>query len=169
MSQKRYIVKLSSEEREHLEGMLSKGKHSAALLTKVRILLKADVHHPFGGWKDSDICNALSLHKNRVEVVRRQFVEQGFDSFMIRKKRETPPRPRKFDGEKEARLIQLACCEPPDGRVRWTLELLAEKVVELGIVDAASDSVIYQTLKKTNLSHIYGNNGSFLLRKTPLL
>jgi hypothetical protein len=141
--------------------MLSKGRHSAALLTKVRIILKADENHPDGGWKDSDICRALSLQKNRVEVVRQQFVERGFEAFLRRKQRETPPRPRKFDGEKEARLIQLACCEPPDGRARWTLELLAGKVVELGIVDAASESVIYQTLKKTRLSHTFGNNGSF--------
>jgi hypothetical protein len=166
MTHKHYIVKLTEEERARLEGMLKKGKHPAALLTKIRILLKADAAHADGGWPDSAICEALSLQKNRPEVIRRIFVEEGLERVLTRKKREIPPTPRTFDGEKEARLIQLACSAPPEGRARWTLELLAEKVVELKIVDAASDSTVYQTLKKTNSSLISRNNGSFRRKKT---
>jgi hypothetical protein len=166
MSQKRYVVALSAEEREQLEGLLHKGKHSAALLTKVRIILKADAAHPESGWKDKDICEALSLQKNRPEEVRKQFVEQGMERFLTRKQRDTPPNPRIFDGVKEARLIQLACSAPPDGRARWTLELLANKAVALNMVDAVSDSTVGRVLKKTNLNRICGSNGSFPLRKT---
>ncbi len=157
--EKRYIVRLTSEERSRLEGMLKKGKHAAAVLTKVRILLKADADHAEGGCPDSAICDALSLQKNRAEVVRKLFVEEGLERVLTRKKREIPPTPPTFDGEKEARLIQLACSHPPEGRARWTLELLAEKVVELKIVEAVSDSTIYRTLKKTRSSRICGSNG----------
>jgi hypothetical protein len=166
MTHKHYIVKLTAEERVRLEGMLKKGKHPAAMLTKIRILLKADADHPAGGWTDAAICEALSLQKNRPEVIRQRFVEEGLERVLTRKKREISPTPRIFDGEKEARLIQLACSTPPEGRARWTLELLAEKVVELKIVDAASDSTVYQTLKKTNLNLISRNNGSSRRRQT---
>ncbi len=154
MSQKRYIVKLTEEERVYLEGMLKKGKHPAALLTKVRILLKADASHPAGGCTDAWICEALSLQKNRPEEIRKLFVEEGLERVLMRKKRETPSVPPIFDGEKEARLIALACSEPPAGRARWTLQLLADTLVELKIVDAVSDDTVRLVLKKTNLSLI---------------
>ena len=159
MPKKEYIVKLGCEERERLEVMLSKGKHSARLLTNIRILLKADVNQCGGSWKDMEICNALSLNKNRPEKIRKRFVEEGLERILTYKKRASPPIVRILDGEKEARLIQLACSSPPEGRCRWTLELLADKMVQLHIVDTISDSTIYRTLKKTSLSRISGNNG----------
>ena len=167
MSQKRHIVKLTSEERERLEGMLKKGKHPAAFLTKIRILLKADADHPEGGWKDAAICEALSLQKNRPEEVRRIFVEEGLERVLVRKKRALPSIPPIFDGEKQARLTMLACSHPPKGRARWTLRLLADKVVELEIVESASHSTVGLALKKTNSSLTSKNNGSFRQRKTP--
>ena len=154
MTQKRYIVKLTTEERAHLEGMLKKGRHSASLLTKIRILLKADADHPDGGWTDAAICEALSLQKNRPEEVRKIFVNDGLGRVLTRKKREAPPVAPIFDGEKQARLTMLACSAPPKGRVRWTLRLLADKVVELGIVENASHSTVGLALKKTNSSRI---------------
>ena len=166
MTQKRYIVKPTEEERARLEGMLKKGKHPAATLTKIRILLKADADHPDGGWTDARICSALSLQKNRPEEIRKRFVEEGLDRLLTRKKRLTPPVSPIFDGEKEARLVQLACSDPPPGHARWSLRLLEQKVVELRIVEAASDSTIHRTLKKTNSSLISGSSGSFPRRKT---
>jgi len=166
MTQKRYIVTLTAEERAGLEGMLTKGKHPAARLTKVRILLLADAAHPQGGRTDAEICKALSLQKNRPEEIRRLFVEEGLERVLTRKKRDTPPTPLTFDGEKEARLIALACSKPPEGRVRWTLQMLADKVVELHIVDSASDSTVYRTLKKTRLSRTSENSGSFRRKAT---
>jgi hypothetical protein len=130
MTQKRYIVKLTEEERARLEGMLTKGKHPAARLTKVRILLMADVSRPEGGCTDAAICAALSLQKNRPEEIRKVFVEEGLERVLMRKKRELPPIQPIFDGEKEARLIALACSKPPQGRARWTLQLLADTLVE---------------------------------------
>ena len=154
MTQKRYIVKLTEEERGRLEGMLTKGKHAAAKLTKVRILLLADVGHPQGGRTDAEICAALSLQKNRPEEVRRIFVGEGLERLLTRKKRATPPVAPLFDGEASARLTMLACSKPPKGRARWTLRLLADKVVELGIVECASHSTVGLALKKTNSSLI---------------
>jgi hypothetical protein len=152
MTQKRYIVKLTPEERARLEGMLTKGKHPAAALTKVRILLLADVAHPQGGRTDAEICAALLLQKNRPEEIRKLFVEEGLERVLIRKKRKTPPIAPIFDGEKSARLTMLACSQPPKGRARWTLRLLADKVVELGVVESASHSTVGLALKKTNFS-----------------
>lgn len=166
MTQKRYIVKLTTQERAQLEAMLKKGKHPAAMLTKIRILLKADADHPEGGWTDAAICEALSLQKNRPEEIRKRFVKEGLERLLSRKKRLTPPTPPIFDGEKEARLIQLACSEPPAGRARWTLQLLAGKLVELHIVDAVSDDTVRLALKKTNSSLISRSSGSSLRRKT---
>ena len=124
------------------------------MLTKIRILLKADAAHPEGGWCDAAICEALSLQKNRPEEVRKRFALEGLDRLLERKKRLTPPIAPIFDGEKEARLIQLACSPAPAGRTRWTLQLLADKLVELKIVDRVSDDTVRLVLKKTNLSLI---------------
>lgn len=159
MTQKRYIVKLTEEERARLEGMRKKGKPPAAMLTKIRILLKADADHPDGGCTDAEICEALSLQKNRPEAIRKRFVEEGLDRLLTRKKRLTPPVPPIFDGEKEARLVALACSDPPPGHARWSLRLLERKVVELRIVPAASDSTIHRTLKKTRSGLISGSSG----------
>ena len=159
ISVKRYVVRLSGEEREQLEALIRKGKSAAQRLVKARILLKADVSGAGEGWSDSRIVKALETSLSMVYRVRKQLVEEGFEAILMRKPRATPAVPRIFDGEKEAKLIALACSKPPKGRARWTLRLLENKVVELGIVERASDSTIGRTLKKTLSSRIAGSAG----------
>ena len=148
ISVKKYVVKLSGEEREQLEVLIRKGKGPARRLLKARILLKADLSERGPGWSDSKIIAALDTSASMVYRVRKQLVEEGFAAVLSRKQRATPAVPRIFDGEKEAKLIALACSKPPKGCGRWTLRLLENKVVELGIVARASDSTIGRTLKK---------------------
>ena len=159
ISVKRYVVKLQGEERKQLEALIGKGKSPAQRLLKARILLKADVSEADEGWSDSRIITALETSPSMVYRVRKQLVEEGLEAVLSRKQRVTPAVARIFDGEKEAKLIALACSEPPKGRARWTLRLLENKVVELGIVDRASDSTIGRTLKKTRSSRIAGSAG----------
>jgi transposase len=148
MPRKKYIVDLTDEEREELEALISSGVAPARKLTRARILLKADE-----GWTDQAISDALDVGTATVERVRKRFVEWGGISAIERRK---PRRryERKLDGDAEARLIALACSAPPEGRERWTLKLLAEKIVTLEAVDI--ESVSYETvrrvLKKTGLS-----------------
>jgi|SRR5882757_194988 hypothetical protein len=163
---KRYVVRLSGDEREQLETLIRKGKSPAQRLLKARILLKADVSEDGEGWSDSRIIGALETSASMVYRVRKQLVEEGFEAVLSRKPRAAPPVSRIFDGEKEAKLIALACSEPPKGRARWTLRLLEDKVVELNIVDRASDSTIGRTLKKTFSSPIADSNGSSRRRPT---
>lgn len=163
---KRYVVRLSAEERERLEGLICKGKGPARRLLKARILLKADVSDVGEGWSDSRIMEALETSPSMVYRVRKQLVEEGLEAVLSRKQRATPAVARIFDGAKEAKLIALACSKPPKGRARWTLRLLEEKVVELGIVERASDSTIGRTLKKTLSSHIAASTGSSRRRPT---
>jgi len=159
ISVKRYVVRLSGEERERLEALIRKGKSPAQRLVKARILLKADISRAGEGWSDSRIVKALETSLSMVYRVRKQLVEEGFEAVLSRKQRAAPAVARIFDGEKEARLIALACSKPPTGRARWTLRLLENKVVELGIVDRASDSTIGRTLKKTRSSRIVDSAG----------
>jgi hypothetical protein len=163
---KKYVVRLSGEERERLETLIRKGKSPARRLLKARILLKADVSEAGDGWSDSKIIEALETSASMVYRVRKQLVEEGFEAVLSRKQRATPAVARIFDGEKEAKLIALACSKPPKGRARWSLRLLENKVVELGIVDRASDSTIGRTLKKTFSSPIADSNGSSRRRPT---
>ena len=144
---KKYVVRLSAEEREQLQALVRKGKAPARRLLKARILLKADVSEGGPGWSDSKIIAALDTSVSMLYRVRKQLVKR-FEEVLSRKQRATPAVARIFDGEKEAKLIALACSKPPKGRARWTLRLLENKVVELGIVDRASDSTIHRTLKK---------------------
>ena len=159
ISVKKYVVRLSGEERERLEALLRKGKSPAQRLLKARILLKADVSDLGEGWSDSRIVEALETSPSMVYRVRKQLVEGGFEAVLSRKQRAMPAVARIFDGETEAKLIALACSQPPAGRARWTLRLLEEKVVELDIVDRASDSTIGRALKKTFSSRIAASNG----------
>ena len=145
---KRYVVKLSAEERERLESMIHSGKHAAQRLLKARILLKADSSEAGEGWSDSRIARALETSVATAGRARRLLVEEGLDAALTRKQSPNSARRRIFDGAAEAKLIALACSEPPKGHKRWTLCLLEEKVVELNIVDRASDNTIGRTLKK---------------------
>lgn len=149
MSAKRYIVKLTKEEKKNLGDFLRKGKSSAQQQLKARLLLKADASKGGSCWTDARIAEALGTTTKRCEEVRKKYVEEGLEGVLSRKKRVTPPTPAIFDGEKEARLIQLACSEPPKGQAGWTLRLLANKAVELHIVDRTSYSTVGKVLKKT--------------------
>ena len=146
---KKYVVRLSAEEREELSGLIRSGKRSAQLLTKARILLKADVSDAGEGWSDGKIVEALDTSLANVERTRRQLVEEGFEAVLTRKYNHNSAPKRIFDGAAEAKLIALACGPAPEGCAKWTLQLLEGKVVELNIVEKASDNTIARTLKKT--------------------
>ena len=156
---KKYVVRLSGEEREQLSELIRSGKRSARLLTKARILLKADVSEAGEGWSDGKIAAALDTSVANVERTRRQLVEEGFEAVLTRKYNPRCAPRRIFDGVAEAKLIALACGPAPAGYARWTLSLLEKKVVELNIVEKASDNTIGRTLKKTFSSRISSSNG----------
>lgn len=145
---KKYIVKLSKTERAQLKQLIAKGKAAAYKIKHAHILLKVDADGP--SWSDGKIAEALGCHVNTPRNVRQRFVEQGFEAALERKKQLKPPRQRKLDGKAEAHLIALSCSQPPEGYARWSLKLLADKIVELDIVDSVCRETIRQTLKKTN-------------------
>lgn len=157
---KRYVVRLSKDERARLNELIGKGKSPAKQQLKARILLKADVSRNGEGWSDSEIIEALNTSVSMVYRVRQQLVEEGLGAVLSRKRRLTPAIARIFDGEKEAKLTALACSKAPAGQARWTLSLLANRVVELGIVDAASASTVQRVLKKASSSRTSRSNGS---------
>ena len=147
---KKYIVRLSKDERTALKKLVSSGRGPARMFTRARILLKADQSDNGPGWQDDKISEALDVTVQTVERVRKQLVEEGFEAVLSRREYTQKVSRKKIDGEVEARLIALSCSEPPKGRTRWTLRLLADKVVELGYVESISHEAIRQTLKKTN-------------------
>ena len=159
MRKQTYVVELSGEERSRIDELIGKGKSSASVQRRARILLHADTSKQGSGWNDVRIAEALGTYPAMCARVRRQCVEQGLDAVLNRKQRTAPPTPPIFDGEKEAKLIALACSPPPEGHTRWTLRLLEEKVVELKIVERASDNTIHHVLKKTGLSLTCNSNG----------
>lgn len=148
---KKYKVTLTDEERSTLRELISRGKGPARRLCHARILLKADSSPPGPGWIDVAISEALEIGTATVERVRKRFVEEGFEEALGRKK---PRRryERRLDGKAEAHLIALACSEAPEGRERWTLELLSDRMVALGHVETVSRDTIRRTLKKTRSS-----------------
>ncbi len=150
---KKYIVKLSDEERDQLNALIHKGKHPARLLLKARILLKADASDAGAGWSDSQIAAALETSVDTVARTRQRLVEGGVDGALKRHHSPASARPRIFDGAAEAKLIALTRSPPPQGQARWSLRLLEDKVVELNIVPRASDNTIGRTLKKTFSNH----------------
>ena len=147
---KRYKVTLEAEERQHLHDLIAAGKAAARKLAHARILLKADAADGEPAWPDRRIADALEVSTDTVERVRQRFVELGLDAALDRKQRERPPREIKLDGRAEARLIALACSTPPGGRAVWTMQLLADKLVELEVVDSISDETVRLALKKTS-------------------
>jgi hypothetical protein len=151
---KKYVVRLSADERETLESLIHTGKRPAAQVLKARILLKADVSEAGEGWSDGRIVKALDTSLSTVFRTRQRLVEEGFEAVLNRKHSPNSARRRIFDGAAEAKLIALACSPPPKGRARWTLVLLEDKVVELNIVERASDNTIGRTLKKISSNHI---------------
>jgi poly-gamma-glutamate capsule biosynthesis protein CapA/YwtB (metallophosphatase superfamily) len=156
---KKYVVRLSGEERERLESLVRAGKSPAQLLTKARILLKADVSEAGEGWSDSAISVALDTSINNIGRLRRRLVEEGLEAALKRKHNPNSARKRIFDGAAEAKLIVLTCSPAPEGFARWSLRLLEEKVVELNIVKQVSDNTIGRTLKKTRSNLTAIGNG----------
>jgi hypothetical protein len=156
---KKYVVRLSGEERERLEALVRAGKSPAQLLTKARILLKADVSEAGEGWSDSAISVALDTSINNIGRLRRRLVEEGLEAALKRKHNPNSARTRIFDGAAEAKLIALTCSPAPEGFARWSLRLLEEKVVELNIVKQVSDNTIGRTLKKTRSNLTAIGNG----------
>jgi transposase len=148
---KKYIVTLTQEERRMLREMVSRGKAAARKLMHARILLKADVSEGAQGAEDATIAREVDVGRATVERVRKEFVEEGLDSALDRRKPRRQYR-RKLDGDGEAHLIALACSKAPEGRSRWTLRLLADRMVALEQVDHLSYETVREVLKKTNLS-----------------
>ncbi len=144
---KKYIVRLSEEERSLLWDVVKKLKGTSQKVRRANILLKADVDGP--NWSDAKIAEALSCRTRTIENVRRRLVTEGLDGVLNRKKRETPPRPKILDGKQEAEIIALRLGKPPAGFAKWTLRLLAEQIVELEIVNSISHETVRRTLKKT--------------------
>jgi transposase len=148
---KKYIVTLSQEERRILRELLSRGKAAARKLMHARILLKADVSPGGPGWDDQKIAEGLEVGRATVERLRKTFVEEGLEAALERRKPRRQYR-RKLDGDGEAHLVALACQAPPEGRSRWTLRLLADRLVQLEYVEEISYQTVHRTLKKTNSS-----------------
>jgi hypothetical protein len=146
--QKKHVVRLTTEERREREAMVKKGKAAAYKIKHANILLAADVDGPAG--PDRQIAAALRCHPRSVENVRRRLVLDGFAAAVERQKQARLSRERKLDGKGEARLIALACRQPPEGRDRWTLKLLADALVELEGVDSIRDQTVRRTRKQTN-------------------
>jgi len=156
---KKYVVRLSAEERDRLEALSHAGKSSAQLLTKARILLKADVSEAGEGWSDSAISAALDTSIDTIGRTRRQLVEEGLEATLRRKYNPNSARPRIFDGAAEAKLIALACSPAPEGFARWSLRLLEEKVVELNIVERGQRQYDRTDFKKTRSNLTAIGNG----------
>lgn len=148
----KYKVTLTNEERQELQGLIAAGRAAAKKLMHARILLKADAADGGPAWPDDRIAEAVEVSTATVGRVRQRFVEEGLEAALIRKKQDRPSRERKLDGRAEARLIALACSEPPDGRAAWTLQLLADQLVELKVVDSVCDETVRRVLKKTRSS-----------------
>jgi hypothetical protein len=151
MPAKKYKVTLTSEERTELTGLVSRGKGNARRLRRARILLLADESQPEGAWKDADIAKALGAHTRTVERSREKCVAVGVEA-ALNHTRPTKKRSKVFDGAAEARLAHLACTEAPDGHERWSLRMLAERLIELEVVETVSRETVRTTLKKMNLS-----------------
>lgn len=151
MPAKRYKVTLTNEERDQLTAIVSKGKTNARRLRRAHLLLLADENQPGGAWKDADIAQALNTHARSVERTREKCVQEGLEA-ALNHTRPQRRRSKVLDGAAEARLVQLACSDAPDGRTRWTLQMLAEKLIELEVVESVSRETVRTTLKKMNLS-----------------
>lgn len=146
----KYVVRLEPAEREQLEVLVRRGKSAARKITRARILLQTDESEAGPAWTDARIAEALGVTVRTVENVRRRLVEKGLEAALKRKKQVGPSRLPKLDGEAEAKLVAVCCSPAPEGRQRWTLRLLANRLVELRIVDSISPETVRQTLKKTS-------------------
>jgi transposase len=151
---KRYHITLSAEERQHLEGLLSRGKADVRKLKHAQVLLRVDESPEGPGWTDERVAEAVGVGTATIERLRRRFVEDCFEAALSHYKGPDRVYRTKLDGLQEAHLITLACSQPPSGRGRWTLKLLADRLVALGHVDAVSIETVRKTLKKTACGRI---------------
>jgi len=149
---KKYLVTLTTDERDQLTAMIAAGKAAAQKLAHARILLKADQADGGPAWTDERIAEAVEVSTATVERVRQRFVEKGVEAALTRKKQDKPSRERVLDGAAEAKLIALACSPPPDERARWTLRMLTDKLVQLEVVEAVCAETVRRTLKKMSSS-----------------
>ena len=145
--EKKYIVRLTDEERNVLSAVVKKLKGTSQKVRRAQVLLKADADGP--NWTDKKIAESFSCRTKTVENIRQRLVTDGFEIALNGKERDSPPRQKLLDGEQEAKVIALRLGEPPKGFANWSLRLLAEQVVELGIVDSVSHETLRKTLKKT--------------------
>jgi hypothetical protein len=157
----RYRVTLTSEERDELEALTRTGKTSAKRFLSARALLLCDAGANGPSWTVAETAEAMGVTPRTIEHLKKRFVEEGLEAAIERKKREKPPREIKFDGAFEARLVALACSQSPEGHQRWTVRLLAEKLVELKIVPDVSHMTVQRVLKKTNLNLIDASTGRY--------
>ena len=158
----KYAVHLTDDQRSILDDIIRCGKSTASTIRHAYILLHADK-------SDNEVAEIVRCHPQTVFNIRKKFATQGLDAALYRKPRDKPSHPRKLDGAGEARLIQIACSEPPEGRSRWTLQLLADKLVEVKVVDSISVKTVERTLKKMNFNHTSKSSGSSLQAKTGTL
>ena len=151
MPAKIYKVTLTNEERAKLTALVTKGKGNARRIRRAQMLLLADENQTSGAWKDAAIAKALNAHTRTVERTREKCVTEGIEA-ALNHTRSEKSRPKVLDGASEARLAQLACTEAPDGHERWSLQMLANKLIELEVVETVSRETVRTTLKKMNLS-----------------
>lgn len=161
-------IRLTPDERQQLESLHRKGRVRADWHRAATVLLLADENRPEGPLRDSEIARAIHAHVRTVERIRERAVMDGFDAVLTRKAHPNP-KPRKLDGKAEASLVALCCSKPPDGRTCWTMQLLADKIVELHIVDAIGPECVRRTLKKMLSSHGATPSGASRQRKIPHL
>ena len=148
---KKYRIELTTEEQQELKALVSKGRAAAYKQTHARILLLSDEARKDGGLTDEEVARSLEIASATVERIRRRCVEEGIEAALGRKEQQRR-RPKKLDGAAEAHLMALACGEAPEGRARWTLRLLADRLVECEIVESIHPETVRKTLKKTNSS-----------------
>jgi transposase len=164
--EKRYVVTLTREERDELTRLVNKGKIAGYKIKNANILLKADAGEYGPGWTDRKIAEAFGVREMTVRNLRIRFIERGINGALEREKRSNYE--RKLDGDAEARLIALACSDAPEGYSKWSVRLLAEKMVKLGIVEEISHMTVQRTLKKTNLNLGLKKSGVFPKRQENL-
>ena len=155
----RYRVTLTQQERKELEALTRRGKTHARKFIHARALLLSDAGDDGPAWNVADVAKALGVTSRTIEHLKKRFVEDGLEAALERKPREKPPREVRFDGAFEARLIAMACSDVPEGHQRWTVRLLADKVVELNIAPSVSHMTVQRVLKKTNLDLTSASTG----------
>ena len=148
MRPQQHVVRLTASQRRDLERLVRKGKTPTAVIRHAHVLLSVDAGGP--AWKDDQAAQAFRCHRNSIALIRKKYATAGLKAALHRKKQDKPSRERVLDGAGEAKLIAVACSKAPEGRLRWTLKLLADRLVELEVVASICDQTVRRTLKKMN-------------------